>query len=633
MAFEEEQFLPFSASPLRGEAVLVIAPHPDDEVIGCGGLLALHAREGRRVEIVVVSDGTAGMASPDAAVRERESEEGTAILGLQPPRFLRLPDRALSTHQEQLRPSLRERLTELRPDLILVPSPLDIHPDHRAVASAMRDLLQSDTELTSLIPDARVAFYETSQPIRPDTLVDITEVAELKFQAIEAHQSQQTERDYAWFARGLAQYRALTLPSEVRYAEAYRVLPVREIRTRGWESLLSEISTAPPVSTIRGEVPITVIVRTKDRPELLRQAVESIRANPYPASIIVVNDGGTSPREILQPFESVRLIDNPSSVGRSEAMNLGVRDADTRFIAFLDDDDLFYPDHLQTLANAAASDASTAWYTDAASVSMERDAEGGWTPAARLRTYARDYDPDLLVFDNYIPLLTLLVSRDDYLEAGGFSHQLDLFEDWDFLLRLSRRGTFRRIPRLTCEIRHYPGAGSAVLAAPAGSPRFREAKEAVWSRHRDLITDERIATVFEEEKQRTLRIRSRWEEEAGRGAHLTSDIARLEREKNDLLLRMQEEHERAAAAMHELGGRLQQTEVLMARLQEEYASISAHTRELELEIARHTESGRQRDIAITERNEEIVRLNGLLDQIYQSRSWKLHQLLEKIRGH
>src|SRR5439155_26777452 len=106
-----------------------------------------------------------------------------------------------------------------------------------------------------------------------------------------------------------------------------------------------------------------VVVRTKDRPTLLREAIDSIRASGYPAEIVVVNDGGKAPEA-----RDIRLVNLAQSAGRSEAMNRGVRAAKSAFIAFLDDDDLFYPEHIDTLTSAArAATGDVAWYTDAVS--------------------------------------------------------------------------------------------------------------------------------------------------------------------------------------------------------------------------------------------------------------------------
>src|SRR3954464_9289178 len=125
MTMPEAEAIPFEPQDLRGERLLVLAPHPDDEVIGCGGLVAQHLREQRAVRVVVATDGAEAEAVPDRnAYRELREEESRAALALLGNRgeveieFLRLPDRALAGSLLQLRYSLGLVLRRFRPDLI-----------------------------------------------------------------------------------------------------------------------------------------------------------------------------------------------------------------------------------------------------------------------------------------------------------------------------------------------------------------------------------------------------------------------------------------------------------------------------------------------------------------------------------
>ena len=345
MPLPESEAIPYEVQDLRGERLLVLAPHPDDEVIGCGGLVALHLRDGRQVRAVIVTDGAE---AGDAKIREEESRRGLRILGNVETEFLHFPDRCLADESEALETRLRDILNAFKPDLIAVPSPVEIHPDHAALARAFCELIQSDESLFSALAVAQVAFYEVSHPIRPNALIDITAVADRKYAAIGAHQSQLALRDYISYARGLNSYRAMTLPPEVRQAEAYWVTGLPALRTTPLSTIREAVGAPPHVEVGAEMLPVSVVVRTKDRPTLLREAIDSIRATGYPAEIVVVNDGGKAPET-----RDIRLVNLAQSAGRSEAMNRGVRAAKSAFIAFLDDDDLFYPEHLETLSTAA----------------------------------------------------------------------------------------------------------------------------------------------------------------------------------------------------------------------------------------------------------------------------------------
>ena len=108
-------------------------------------------------------------------------------------------------------------------------------------------------------------------------------------------------------------------------------------------------------------------------------------------------------------------------------------------------------------------------YTDAAVGIYELDAETGWRCVERRLPYSRDFDPDRLLVDNYIPFNTLLIERDLFAEVGPFDGAFAFFEDWDFLIRLARRAVLHHLPRVTCEYRHFRGAGHHVWASGRAS--------------------------------------------------------------------------------------------------------------------------------------------------------------------
>src|SRR5262249_40000132 len=192
MAIPEAGVIPWEPLDLRGERLLVLAPHPDDEVIGCGGLVALHLRDGRRVRVVVATDG--GEAG-EPAERQRESKAALASLGSAQIEFLNFPDRHLA-ESGSFAAALRDILVDFRPDLIAAPSAIEIHPDHLALTRALCEVIARDAALFADLAVARVAFYEVSHPLRPNALVDITGVADAKYAAIAMHATQLAFRDY-----------------------------------------------------------------------------------------------------------------------------------------------------------------------------------------------------------------------------------------------------------------------------------------------------------------------------------------------------------------------------------------------------------------------------------------------------
>jgi LmbE family N-acetylglucosaminyl deacetylase/glycosyltransferase involved in cell wall biosynthesis len=625
----EAEAIPYSPARLRGERLLVFAPHPDDEVIACGGLIAQHRLENRAVRVVIATDGSG---AGDATTREAESRHGLAKLGDGiEVEFLRFPDRALG---DDAASRIRQELAAFRPDLVLVPSPVEIHPDHLALARLVIETVQRDETLFADLATARIAFYEVSQPLKPNAIVDITDVADAKYAAIAAHTSQLAQRDYLGYARGLNAYRTMTLPAECKFAEAYFVVDLPSLRTTPLSELRARIGTSTAnIEVTREALPISVVIRTKDRPALLAEAIASVRATEYPCEIVIVNDGGNA----IDAATADVVVQHETSRGRSQAANAGVHAAKNAFVTFLDDDDLFYPEHLQTLANAATS-SHAAWYTDAVSAFLRPGERGAYETHSRLRIYAHDFDRELLLVDNYIPLPTLLLKRDTFLEVGGFDSNFDLFEDWDFLIRLAQRGDFLHVPRVTCEIRHFEGGSSVVLASPEGSQRFRDAKLAIWRKHAAHIDNDVIANVFEQQKHRLNALYSDVITAKGLTTAKEHDLDRLEREKQQLIAQNGESANLIngyALRVRELEGNVHAYAAMASRVPE--LDRQLHSLQVQNEaLARENEGLRRSNIetheAMQRAQVETNRLNALLNLIYQSKTWKLHTILEKVRG-
>lgn len=131
----------------RPRTALIVAPHPDDEVIGAAGLIRVLRRQGSRVQIVIVSDGAASHDdSPRWPARRRimarryESRRALARLGVSASAisFLDLPDGRLTDLADRCRRSIGRAIRRCRDlDLVVGPTPHDGHPDHRAVARAI----------------------------------------------------------------------------------------------------------------------------------------------------------------------------------------------------------------------------------------------------------------------------------------------------------------------------------------------------------------------------------------------------------------------------------------------------------------------------------------------------------------
>ncbi|MFN2384734.1 MAG: PIG-L family deacetylase [Thermoanaerobaculia bacterium] len=613
----EDSLIPYQATELAGERVLVLAAHPDDEVLGCGGTLRLNAGRAEEVRVWIATDGSLqegarpGEEAAYGNARREEARRALAELGLNGPHFEGLPDRGLAGNVA-LEASLDAQLRDFRPDLVLAPAPSEIHPDHRAIGEAMYRRLSASRpgdpdhdRLRAL----RLAFYEISHPILPNTLVDIAGVADRKGAALAAYASQQAVRDYAGAVGGLNAYRRLTLGGSGP-VEAFRVVSYDEASTRSLEEFRRSIGPAVIRDGDRGPAPVSVVVRTRNRPALLRDALDSLAAQTArPREVVVVNDGGASPAQVTAAFRdrfAIVLEDFPERAGRSAAANRGAARASEELLTFLDDDDRCFPDHLDRLARAHRSGPEPVCYTDAVTVVYERRGED-WEPRHRALQYSLDFDPDYLLLANYIPIHTLILPRALYDKSGGFDESLDYSEDWDFLIRLSFDVSFRHVRGVTCEYRVFGEGDGDPLHAAAGGSAFQDARRKIYERYRDRRTEAGLARVLD-------RLRSQVALWYGRDAVSQGEL-KYQRESHRRLVAEVAERERRLATVEAERGRLL-GDLEAARL---HASEVANDRE-------------RAEAELTEAHVEIERISSILSEIYASRTWKLHLFLDRLRG-
>ncbi len=151
-----------------GQEILVVAPHPDDEVAGCAGAILEHRRGGDRVRVVCVTDGRKSRAlglAPEAMARTRRREAEAAAVRLDVElEWMGLPEG--DWHLKTLASQLREILARARPRVIYAPSRVDFHPEHVRVARALAQALSGSLEAGEIeAPEVRI--YAVQVPLTP----------------------------------------------------------------------------------------------------------------------------------------------------------------------------------------------------------------------------------------------------------------------------------------------------------------------------------------------------------------------------------------------------------------------------------------------------------------------------------
>lgn len=197
-----------------GQAVLVVAPHADDESIGCGGTLARLGGAGWTIHAVLVT------AAPERANRLAEYRLAAGELGIAATEFLGYGEQQIPDDPALVR-RLHGVLQRVRPGLVLVPHGAELDRDHRAANRLVRAALWMVHQCGGWPVPALWEYEIWSSMQRPDVLVDISAYVERKRAAILGYGSQMAIRDYASAALGLNAFRACMHGAGRGFCEAF----------------------------------------------------------------------------------------------------------------------------------------------------------------------------------------------------------------------------------------------------------------------------------------------------------------------------------------------------------------------------------------------------------------------------
>ncbi|MGC8979250.1 glycosyltransferase [Caldisericum sp.] len=200
---------------------------------------------------------------------------------------------------------------------------------------------------------------------------------------------------------------------------------------------------------------VSVIIRTMNRPTMLKTALCSIANQTYSnIEVVVIEDGPPLSGKIIEGFRQLNIVYTymQENVGRCKSGNLGLETAKGEYIIFLDDDDIFYPDHVEVLVNALNKNPT---YLAAYAYSFEAKTKmiKNEYVYEKLISYNKSFDKNELTIRNLFPLQSVMFHRSLYEKYGGFDEKLEVLEDWDLWRRFSQSTDFLTVPKTTSEFR------------------------------------------------------------------------------------------------------------------------------------------------------------------------------------
>lgn len=180
----------------NGVKILVIAPHPDDEVLGCGGTIAKYSQRGKEIYLCIATKGYRPDWSEDFLKnRPRQIETVNKILGIKKTYFLDYPTVKLDTFsQKELNESVSKIINEVKPDILYIPHRGDLNKDHRLIFEtcliAARPTNLRIKKILSYEVLSETEWGRPMEPFIPNIYVDISATLDKKIEAMKAYEKE-----------------------------------------------------------------------------------------------------------------------------------------------------------------------------------------------------------------------------------------------------------------------------------------------------------------------------------------------------------------------------------------------------------------------------------------------------------
>ena len=208
-----------------GKSVLIVAPHQDDEIIGCGGAMILQKKSGKELSVLFVQDGgdehaEDGLSRADLIhIRETEACTVAEELGIPLPTFLRFKDMRRS-NVSKIAVAIRDTIIANKADVVFAPFFLDYNDDHRMTVYALSEAISGMTD------KPLIYGYEVWGLCIPNVILNIDDVIQKKNKLLSCYTSQISGTDYVNCTIGLNMYHSRAFGAGTcKYAERFFETP------------------------------------------------------------------------------------------------------------------------------------------------------------------------------------------------------------------------------------------------------------------------------------------------------------------------------------------------------------------------------------------------------------------------
>ncbi len=231
---------------------------------------------------------------------------------------------------------------------------------------------------------------------------------------------------------------------------------------------------------------VSVIMPTQGtRPEMMKPAIDSVLNQMFEDfELIVVSDGGVDISDYINTFgdDRIKYYYNSEHRGCAFARNYAISKAKGKYIAYLDDDDKYYSEHLEILHNYLESTEFKIAYTDSYRVEQVWH-ENQYLIARKNVIYSEEFDYEKILIGNFVPILNIMHEKSCTDKLGAFDENLMTHSDWELWLRLSREYKLSHIKLITAE---YTWRQDSSSISTTNRRDFIESKKYVYEKYKHL---------------------------------------------------------------------------------------------------------------------------------------------------
>jgi len=222
--------------------VLVFAPHPDDDILGCGGSMIKHLKNGNQVFVVYITNGDAECTEypPEkfSKIRKKETLKAALVLGIKEENLYFLDEKIWKINETRVRFKFLELVRRIRPDVCYIPHLDESHYDHKIVHKMAMDAINMapgkwfrayNSSVEKPFRGVSIILaYEVSTPLmNPNYFEDISPFLEKKMAALKKHKTQKV-RKYEHAHRGMNAFRG-AMQKKIMFSEAFQLLKIDKI--------------------------------------------------------------------------------------------------------------------------------------------------------------------------------------------------------------------------------------------------------------------------------------------------------------------------------------------------------------------------------------------------------------------